>query len=40
MARDDYWNSGGRREGIQSSSALDNLERILGIGKGIAQTVQ
>ena len=40
MARDDYWNSGGRREGIQSSSALDNLERILGIGQGIASNIQ
>jgi len=40
MARDDYWNRG-RREGVyQGTSALDTLERVLGIGSNIAGRVQ
>ena len=36
---EEYWNRG-RREGIQQSSALDTLERVLGIGSNIAGRVQ
>ena len=40
MARDDYWNRG-RREGVyQGTSAMDTLERVLGIGSNIAGRVQ
>ena len=40
MARDDYWNRG-RREGVyQGTSAMDTLERLLGIGSNIAGRVQ
>ena len=35
----DYWNRG-RREGIQQSSGLETLERLLGIGSNIAGRVQ
>lgn len=36
---EEYWNRG-RREGIQQSSALDTLERVLGISSNIAGRVQ
>ncbi len=36
---EEYWNRG-RREGIQQSSALDTLERLLGMGSDIAGRVQ
>ena len=36
MANGDYWNRG-RREGLKSSSALENLERVLGLTQGMAQ---
>ena len=40
MARDDYWNRG-RREGVyQGTSAMDTLERLLGIGSNIAGKIQ
>jgi len=39
MAVNDYYNRG-RVEGVQKSTALDNLERILGIGQGVAQNIQ
>ena len=35
----DYWNKG-RQEGIQQSSGLETLERLLGIGSNIAGRVQ
>ena len=39
MARDDYWNRG-RREELRSPTALDTVERILGISSNIADTVR
>ena len=39
MAVNDYYNRG-RVEGIQKSDALDTLERLLGIGQGVADNIQ
>ena len=39
MARDDYWNTG-RMEGLKSSTALENLERVLGLTQNVSQRVQ
>ena len=39
MARDDYWNTG-RTEGLKSSTALENLERVLGLTQNVSQRVQ
>ena len=39
MAVNDYYNRG-RVEGVQKSDALDTLERILGIGQGVADNIQ
>lgn len=39
MAREDYWNRG-RVEGVQKSTALDTLERILGITGNVAGNIQ
>ena len=39
MAREDYWNRG-RVEGLQKSTALDTLERILGITGNVAGNIQ
>ena len=39
MANGDYWNRG-RQQGMRTNTAMDTLERILGMGKGIAQGVQ
>ena len=39
MAREDYWNRG-RVEGVQKSTALDTLERILGIKGNVAGNIQ
>lgn len=38
MANGDYWNKN-RREGLEGSSALGNLERILGLSQGISQRI-
>ena len=40
MANGDYWNRGGRQEGMRTNTAMDTLERIIGMGSGIAQGVQ
>ena len=39
MAVNDYYNRG-RVEGVQKSDALDTLERLLGIGQGVADNIQ
>ena len=40
MANGDYWNRGGRQQGVRTNTAMDTLERVLGMGRGIAQGVQ
>ena len=39
MATNNYWERG-RVQGVQKSSALDTLERILGISGGVAENIQ
>ena len=40
MANGDYWNRGGRQQGMRTNTAMDTIERILGMGRGIAEGVQ